>query len=70
MSRSQKCAICSRVVEPRSRVDDPRASNPAFPFCSDRCRNVDLGRWLHEDYVVSTPQDSFEGSNRPDDEPD
>ena len=21
-----------------------------MPFCSDRCRQVDLGRWLNEDY--------------------
>jgi hypothetical protein len=21
-----------------------------MPFCSERCRRVDLGRWLNEDY--------------------
>ena len=21
-----------------------------LPFCSQRCRNVDLGRWLNEEY--------------------
>ena len=25
---------------------------PAFPFCSARCRLVDLGRWLGEDYAL------------------
>ncbi|MHC4924976.1 MAG: DNA gyrase inhibitor YacG, partial [Planctomycetota bacterium] len=25
------------------------------PFCSDRCRLVDLGRWMNEDFVVSRP---------------
>jgi endogenous inhibitor of DNA gyrase (YacG/DUF329 family) len=25
---------------------------PEFPFCSDRCRLIDLGRWLGEEYVV------------------
>jgi hypothetical protein len=25
---------------------------PAFPFCSARCRLIDLGRWLGEDYAV------------------
>ena len=24
----------------------------ARPFCSDRCRLADLGRWLSEDYRV------------------
>ena len=26
-----------------------------FPFCSERCRKVDLGRWLKEDYRISRP---------------
>lgn len=31
----------------RERID------PAFrPFCSERCRMADLGRWLSEDYRV------------------
>ncbi len=25
------------------------------PFCSDRCRLVDLGRWMNEDFVVTRP---------------
>ncbi len=24
-----------------------------FPFCSHRCRLIDLGRWLNEDYRVA-----------------
>lgn len=26
--------------------------SPAMPFCSPRCRNIDLGRWLDEKYTV------------------
>jgi uncharacterized protein len=26
-----------------------------FPFCSERCRLIDLGKWSSEDYVISTP---------------
>jgi endogenous inhibitor of DNA gyrase (YacG/DUF329 family) len=25
---------------------------PAFPFCSPRCRTIDLGRWLSEGYRI------------------
>jgi uncharacterized protein len=25
------------------------------PFCSRRCADVDLARWLREDYVIPTP---------------
>jgi hypothetical protein len=29
-----------------------RERNPCFPFCSERCRTIDLGRWLGEGYRV------------------
>ncbi len=39
-----RCPVCNVDVDPKT--------SPAMPFCSDRCRNVDLGRWLTEDYGV------------------
>ncbi len=39
------CPTCQREVL-------PRAKNPCFPFCGERCRAVDLGRWLGEEYRV------------------
>ena len=29
--------------------------SPFFPFCSTRCRMVDLGRWFSGDYKISEP---------------
>lgn len=29
--------------------------NESFPFCSDRCRLIDLGKWASGGYVISTP---------------
>jgi endogenous inhibitor of DNA gyrase (YacG/DUF329 family) len=29
-----------------------RATNAAFPFCSPRCKAIDLGKWLNEEYRV------------------
>jgi uncharacterized protein len=50
---------------------EPRARNPAFPFCSDRCRRIDLGRWFGEEYrVPSTPADGEEQPPSPDDAPE
>lgn len=43
MSPVAPCPVCKKVVA-------PRAENRAFPFCSDRCRAVDLGKWLGEEY--------------------
>jgi len=30
---------------------------PDYPFCSKRCRLIDLGRWLGEGYTVADPAD-------------
>jgi uncharacterized protein len=28
---------------------------PSFPFCSDRCRLVDLGRWIDGKHAIPGP---------------
>ena len=43
-----KCPICRKPVE---------RGQPEYPFCSERCRLLDLGAWASEKYVVSTPVD-------------
>lgn len=39
---SLHCPICQREFRPED--------SPALPFCSQRCRLIDLGRWLDEGY--------------------
>ncbi|MDO9166610.1 MAG: DNA gyrase inhibitor YacG [Rhodoferax sp.] len=29
-------------------------SNPFRPFCSERCKNIDLGAWASEDFRMPT----------------
>lgn len=41
------CPICKKPTT--------KATHPEFPFCSERCRLLDLGNWASERYVVSTP---------------
>lgn len=41
-----KCPICKKEVAPGS---------PHVPFCSERCRLIDLGNWASEKYRISTP---------------
>lgn len=31
------------------------AGSADFPFCSERCRLIDLGKWASGGYVISTP---------------
>jgi endogenous inhibitor of DNA gyrase (YacG/DUF329 family) len=39
-----KCPTCNKRIE----WDD----NPFRPFCSERCKLIDLGRWVDEEYRV------------------
>src|SRR5947207_1711322 len=40
-----RCPTCRASVKPRE-------ENPSFPFCSPRCRAVDLGKWFTGSYRV------------------
>lgn len=40
-----KCPICSKPAEQKYQ-----------PFCSKRCADIDLGRWLKEGYKVETEE--------------
>lgn len=45
---ASKCVLCGKPVDTEYR-----------PFCSKRCADVDLGRWLREGYAVpGTPGDA------------
>ena len=41
-----RCPICKKAV---------RSTDAEFPFCSQRCRTIDLGKWASGAYVVSAP---------------
>jgi endogenous inhibitor of DNA gyrase (YacG/DUF329 family) len=45
------CPTCRAPV-----AKDPARPSKLFPFCSERCHLVDLGRWLGEDYRIPGPQ--------------
>ena len=44
-----RCPVCNREFE--------GATSAALPFCSERCRTIDLGRWLGEVYSLPTVPD-------------
>src|SRR5258708_24146008 len=50
-TRSLRCPICKKIV---------LYSEPEFPFCSERCRSIDLGRWASGAYVIPAPLDDVE----------
>ena len=51
-----KCPGCGKEIQYCT-------SNPDRPFCSEKCRMVDLGGWFNEQYAVpdqySSPDDEF-----------
>jgi endogenous inhibitor of DNA gyrase (YacG/DUF329 family) len=57
------CPVCERSFE--------KSETRAMPFCSSRCRQIDLGRWMTESYGLP-----YEAEDRPqfdsflDDEPE
>ena len=49
---SSNAAPIMQVACPRCRKLSPWAGNPDRPFCSERCKMIDLGAWASEDYAV------------------
>ncbi|MBN8926341.1 MAG: DNA gyrase inhibitor YacG [Rhodospirillales bacterium 69-11] len=49
-----RCAICGKPVHPSHR-----------PFCSPRCAEVDLGRWLTGQYRIPGPPAELEEDSPP-----
>ncbi len=41
-----RCPICKKIV---------KSIDADFPFCSDRCRTIDLGKWSSGAYVIASP---------------
>jgi endogenous inhibitor of DNA gyrase (YacG/DUF329 family) len=60
MSERVRCVYCRvQTVDDRWR-----------PFCSERCRMADLGRWLREDYRVAGQDMDVDPKFRDGDDPD
>lgn len=43
----------TKVVCPVCKKDAQWEENPFRPFCSERCRLLDLGKWASEDYRIA-----------------
>ena len=53
------CPMCRRPAAERTADQSP------WPFCSHRCRLIDLGKWLGEEYRMPGP-----AADKPDPDPD
>jgi endogenous inhibitor of DNA gyrase (YacG/DUF329 family) len=55
-----RCSVCKREFD--------AATSSAMPFCSERCRTIDLGRWLGEAYSLPAIPD-LDADEQPDEGP-
>jgi endogenous inhibitor of DNA gyrase (YacG/DUF329 family) len=53
-ARSVRCPACGKHAAYST-------ENPARPFCSVRCRSIDLGAWASESYRVASGASPAEG---------
>ena len=49
---AKKCPICGKP-----------ATEASLPFCSERCRDVDLNRWLSNSYAIPGSKDEDEDAD-------
>jgi len=53
-----RCPLCKKETAWKD--------NPFRPFCSERCRMADLGKWASEEYRIAgkeRPHDEQDGNN-------
>ncbi len=48
--KKTRCPICEKRMDGQGPKDWP-----AWPFCSERCKLIDLGRWLDGSYRIESP---------------
>lgn len=51
--------VTTEVRCPRCGKEVDWEGNPFRPFCSDRCRMIDLGKWMEGNYII--PGESPDG---------
>ena len=49
MIRPQTCPVCKKAL------DIPAAESRFFPFCSERCQQIDMYRWCTGKYAIVEP---------------
>jgi endogenous inhibitor of DNA gyrase (YacG/DUF329 family) len=55
MPANPKCPICKRPLK-------AGRATPSYPFCTPRCKLIDLGNWLGDNYVIADkPLPELEG---------
>lgn len=62
-----RCPVCQKTITTSAK--EPTEQAPLFPFCSQRCKLIDLGAWLDAEYRIPSESQSDESEKSPDDIP-
>jgi len=49
------CPICGKKVVKTAKNTEKSGKSDFFPFCSQRCKLIDLNVWFEGGYVISSP---------------
>jgi endogenous inhibitor of DNA gyrase (YacG/DUF329 family) len=52
MTKDEFCRICDRKLPSQA-----KEKSTWYPFCSQRCRWMDLGKWFNEEYGLAEGKD-------------
>ena len=64
-TREFRCPTCKRIV--RRPEQDSSGQTSFFPFCSERCKLIDLGAWFDARYrIASQPDEQTEAPSQDD----
>lgn len=55
-----RCPVCGKPSAPRD--EGGRGEKSPFPFCSERCKLIDLGRWFDGAYQIPAEADDLDES--------
>lgn len=55
--KGAKCPLCGKRTEQKYK-----------PFCSKRCADIDLGKWLNEDYRIASEDEANLEEDLPEEE--
>lgn len=58
MAKQIACPTCSELTE--------WSQNPHRPFCSEKCRLLDLGGWLSENYTIAGQENVTQNNTQTD----
>jgi hypothetical protein len=54
----RRCPVCGKKFEKRAKDNKQTAQViDFFPFCSQRCKLIDLNAWFESEYIISSPLD-------------